>query len=80
MSRYTLIKYISRLMAVLLVLTVVLSAAPVARAAESGSCGENLTWSLEDGTLTITGSGAMTDFPESAMAPWYHRHRFPGLL
>lgn len=71
MSRYTLIKYISRLMAVLLVLTVVLSAAPVARAAESGSCGENLTWSLEDGTLTITGSGAMTDFPESAMAPWY---------
>lgn len=29
----------------------------------SGICGENLTWSLtEDGTLTISGSGAMDDY------------------
>jgi len=31
----------------------------------SGTCGENLTWTLEDGTLTISGTGAMTDD-----APW----------
>ena len=31
-----------------------------ASAAESGTCGENLTWTLDDeGTLTISGTGAM---------------------
>ena len=71
MSRYTFYKYISRLMALLLSLTLMLAYAPAAQAAESGTCGENLTWALSDGTLTIEGSGAMTDFPESTMAPWY---------
>lgn len=42
-----------------------------APAATSGSCGAGLNWSLSGGVLTITGSGAMTDFPESTMAPWY---------
>jgi len=33
-------------------------------------CGENLTWELnEDGTLTISGTGAMYDFAEGK-APW----------
>lgn len=71
MSRYTFHKYISRLMALLLSLTLIFAWAPAASAVESGTCGENLTWSLSDGTLTIEGSGAMTDFPESTMAPWY---------
>ena len=37
----------------------------------SGSCGENLTWNLDDaGLLTISGEGAMTDWnPQEA--PWY---------
>lgn len=38
---------------------------------DSGTCGDNLTWSLTDDTLTISGSGAMWDFPEDTMAPWY---------
>lgn len=33
--------------------------------AKSGTCGENLTWVLEDNTLTISGSGEMDDG-----APW----------
>ena len=37
----------------------------------SGSCGPNLSWSLSAGTLTISGSGKMDDFPESTFAPWY---------
>lgn len=41
--------------------------APVVR--EPGACGEDMTWSYEDGLLTITGSGAMDDFSEDA-APW----------
>ena len=37
-----------------------------------GSCGENLTYILTtDGVLTISGSGEMTDYRESAPAPWY---------
>ncbi len=41
-------------------------------AATSGSCGANLRWSISGDTLTITGSGAMTDFASygSGQAPW----------
>ena len=38
-------------------------------AATSGSCGNNLTWTLNDRTLTISGTGAMYDYP-SFSAPW----------
>ena len=31
----------------------------------SGTCGENLTWRFEDGVLTISGTGAMTDYSSS---------------
>jgi hypothetical protein len=43
-----------------------------ASAASSGTCGENLTWSLDDeGTLTISGTGAMTVFSYSNyLPPW----------
>lgn len=38
-----------------------------------GTCGENLQWLLTcDGELVITGTGAMTDFSASNMAPWYN--------
>ena len=44
---------------------------PAADAASGNTCGENLTWTLgSDGTLTITGTGAMTDF-DAKGAPWY---------
>ena len=41
----------------------------VASAVESGTCGENLTWKIEDGVLTISGTGAMTGYPPS-QSPW----------
>ena len=32
-------------------------------AATSGTCGDNLTWTLDDaGTLTISGTGAMANY------------------
>ena len=38
--------------------------------ATSGTCGENLTWTLDnEGTLTISGTGAMTDYYYDA--PWH---------
>ena len=41
----------------------------------SGTCGDNLTWELDNaGTLTISGSGKMTDYAsyEKIYAPWYN--------
>lgn len=36
----------------------------------SGTCGDNLTWTLADGVLTISGSGAMENY-------WYDTSPFP---
>ena len=37
---------------------------------KSGTCGENLTWLLQNGTLIISGTGTMDNF-QSGDAPWY---------
>ncbi len=39
----------------------------------SGTCGENLTWTLntETGVLTISGTGDMYDYTYNDPAPWY---------
>lgn len=45
----------------------------------SGTCGDNLTWTLEGGVLTIAGEGEMTDYVDTyrqsdeahiSSAPW----------
>lgn len=37
----------------------------------SGTCGENLTWTLDsDGLLTISGTGDMTNFVSISYTPW----------
>ena len=42
-----------------------------ARWTASGTCGDNLTWTLDDnGTLTISGSGAMADYDDPYYQPW----------
>ena len=57
-----------KLLTVCLFLCLVLGLALPAQAAESGTCGEGVTWVYEDGTLTISGTGAMDDF--TGGAPW----------
>ena len=38
----------------------------------SGTCGDNLTWTLDStGLLTISGEGEMTDLSSSSKQPWY---------
>ncbi len=66
-----------RILGLLLTLVMVLSLVPsVAFAAEivdSGTCGDNLTWTLDDeGTLTISGTGKMGDYSWSNKVPWYN--------
>ena len=39
--------------------------------AQSGTCGDNLTWNLTNGVLTISGTGAMEDYTSSSKAPWF---------
>lgn len=36
----------------------------------NGTCGENLTWCLDSGTLTISGTGEMTNYSLDDIAPW----------
>ena len=38
----------------------------------SGTCGEGTAWVLDDeGTLTISGTGAMDDYETASASPWY---------
>ena len=36
----------------------------------ANACGDNCRWSLSNGKLTITGTGAMFDYTASAQQPW----------
>ena len=42
--------------------------------AESGDCGTNAHWNYDAGTLSITGTGAMTDWTSADAVPW-NAHR-----
>ena len=54
----------------MLVVLCLLAALPLTVfAAESGECGDGITWTLDGTTLTISGSGRMSDFTDGN-APW----------
>lgn len=64
-----------RILSVLLVLCLVFTLLPVgatAAAATSGTCGSNLKWKLEGGTLTVSGTGAMYNYGDGSgrTVPW----------
>ena len=67
-------RILALLLGVSLLCTFFAQALPVASAAEvtdSGSCGENLTWTLNtDGLLTISGTGEMEDYSSYGNVPW----------
>ena len=47
----------------------------------SGKCGDNLTWILEKGTLTISGVGEMWNYNSREEQPWYeHRESLSRLV
>ena len=61
-------KYIRISLFFALVMCLVLSISSPAIAAEEGSCGLDATWRFEDGTLTVSGKGLVTDIC------WYEFH------
>lgn len=50
-----------------------ISASDSLNTADSGKCGDNLTWTLKDGTLTISGSGDMYLWETAEYVPWHDR-------
>lgn len=56
-----------KIISLCLIAIFLLSAIP-AMAAESGTCGEGISWSFDGGVLTISGEGKMADM--SGSAPW----------
>lgn len=51
-----------------------LKAAPALGAsATSGTCGDNLTWTMDDrGNVIISGTGPMTEYRDAGTSPWTH--------
>ncbi len=65
------------LLTLTLTVTLMMALALPAAASTSGTCGENLTWTLDEtGTLTISGTGPMYDFERDGdlnlNIPWYY--------
>ena len=57
-------KTLSLILALLMVFSLLPVSALAANTVQSGSCGDNMTWKLDDaGVLTITGTGEMTERP-----------------
>ena len=68
------LRLVSALLAVAMMLALLPTAAFAAAEVASGTCGANLTWTLDsEGTLTISGTGAMADYSDSNPQPWADR-------
>lgn len=71
-------RILSLVLAVLMIATLLPVSASAVAPGSSGTCGKNLTWTLDlDGTLTISGTGAMEDYSTlgdsevlTTSAPW----------
>lgn len=61
-----------KLISLAVILCCIIGTTPMQAAVVDGTCGDSLTWSLntKDSTLTITGSGAMTEYDYSQPIPW----------
>ena len=67
-----------KLLALLLALCLLAATLPLSASAAqySGSCGQNLTWSIDGNVLTISGTGPMNDYRKGSEQPWY-KYRKP---
>ena len=51
-------------------LALIVGAGTMHAATYNGTCGENLTWDLTDGVLTISGTGSMYGYSNHSPSPW----------
>ena len=67
-----LVKKFSVVLIFAILFMLIMSGIAMADIVASGSCGADLTWTLDsEGLLAITGTGKMTDYHESDSVPWY---------
>jgi hypothetical protein len=66
-------KFLTAIMAIIMVFSLLPSMVFAESTASSGTCGDNVTWSLDDGTLTISGTGDMEDYNRNSPLPWYSK-------
>ena len=65
-------RQLSILLVICMLFTCITPAVMAADAKASGTCGDNITWVLDnDGVLTISGTGAMADYATTSEIPWY---------
>ena len=63
---------IAAILALAVCISFFIFASPRHKIIASGSCGNNAGWSLaEDGTLTVSGTGAMEDYSDTSTQSWY---------
>ena len=65
-------KVLSMLLAIMVVLSCVCMVS--AAKAETGKCGKNATWTLQNGTLTISGKGSIYNYGWGS-CPWYEQRQ-----
>lgn len=67
-------KKLTKILSAILTAVMLLSlfAVPAVARAEGGVCGENLTWTLEDGVLTISGTGPMSNYLKYTAHSHFH--------
>ena len=67
-------KALSLLLALALCLAMLPISALATEEPERGTCGDNVTWTVDlaGGQLTISGTGDMANYTESEEAPWYY--------
>lgn len=71
MKKYVMLRVIALVVAVLAVFVFSSTEAHAAEITAEGTCGTNLTWTLNDeGTLTVSGTGVMSNYPPGMYSPW----------
>ena len=48
--------------------------------ADSGSCGDNITWTIKDGVLTLSGKGDIPDYPDDDPSYYTERERITSIV
>ncbi|MDD5903177.1 MAG: leucine-rich repeat protein [Oscillospiraceae bacterium] len=64
-----------RILSIALALCMIVTLLPATALAEgevlSGVCGESLSWTFDNGTLTVSGTGDMDNYSSKSDIPWY---------
>ncbi len=64
-----------RFISIMLIIIMLLTFTPFAFAATSGTCGNYVNWTYDNGVLTITGNGSMEDYDGLFVVPSWNQYK-----